>query len=261
MRQSILKQAFEGKLISSIEISKVQKEVYLIEERPEPKIYSLPIEFPLKKENISTTDLHAGILSMVIDAHESNPQYLDKLNHVKGEKIAHMVEYKIGIFLGREPVKDAAGPDDYNHLKKVEHRANMSNWFSIKKLPVGHTYESKHNIKSIIEKTKIILSTEENAAVDKLIKIFLKFDMEQAEVIATLYAGWNNLLLNGLEPTDEEIIFESRENWSDRKLTIEREKFFRTLDWMKRNDYIPEGRGQLVLKNEKSKAVKKNKIK
>jgi hypothetical protein len=32
-------------------------------------------------------------------------------------------------------------------------------------------------------------------------------------VKATAYASWNNLLLDRLDPTDDEIIYESREKW------------------------------------------------
>ena len=40
-----------------------------------------------------------------------------------------MIESRLGIDLGRTPVKDAAGPNDFKHLKKVEHRAKMTNAF------------------------------------------------------------------------------------------------------------------------------------
>ena len=37
-----------------------------------------------------------------------------------------MVEAHLGIDLGRTPVKDAAGPNDYPHLKRVEYRARKA---------------------------------------------------------------------------------------------------------------------------------------
>ncbi len=240
LRQSILKKAFEGKLVkaTSSEINVSQTSF---------------IEFPKKIENISTTDLHAGIIALVVDAHEKNPKHLNKLNHVKCEKISHMIEYKLGISLGRYPVKDAAGPDDYPHLRKVEHRANKANWFGIRKLEIGKTYFSKSGIKNAVTKIETILSKEDLIKINELVHTFLPFEMEHAELIATLYAGWNNLLIQGSKPSDEEIVFESRENWSVRKLTIEREKFFKTLNWMKTHGYIPEGKGNIVLKSEKAK--------
>src|SRR5690606_16161197 len=175
------------------------------------------------------------------------------LNHVKAEKISHLVEQKLGISLGRNPVKDAAGPDDYNHLKKVEHRANMAGWFGVKKQLIGHTYYPKAGIIKAISSVERSLPKEDLKKVQELIKTFLPFEMEHAEVIATLYAGWNNLLVAGMQPTDEEIIYESRENWSKRKLTIDRQKFFKALTWMKEHDFVPAGKGKVISLTQKRK--------
>ncbi|WP_259016800.1 restriction endonuclease subunit S [Emticicia fluvialis] len=244
LKQSILKMAFEGKLVTSQEVeSNIIKPVLI----NTSKVIN----------GISVTDLHAGIIAMVIDAHEKTPQHFAKLNHVKGEKIAHLVEYKLGISLGRTPVKDAAGPDDYSHLKAIEHRADKANWFGVKKLDIGYTYFSKPGAAKLIKKVKENVSKDELTDINNLIATFLPFTMEQAEIVATLFAGWNNLLLEGKLPTDEEIVYESRENWSERKLKIERERFFKALQWMKEHNYIPEGRGKMVLKSEKVTAKKK----
>lgn len=88
-----------------------------------------------------------------------------------------------------------------------------------------------------------------------MINLFLKFDLERAEIIATLYAGWNNLLIDGKMPTDDEIVYESRENWSKRKLTIDRERFYKALQWMRKDEIsiVPIGFGTKVLKPNKQK--------
>ena len=269
LRQSILKKAFEGKLLAHAEveaISRLERSQSAIELLPiaaepvlEYKKKGKQIHFPRLVEGISTTDLHAGVLAMVIEAHEKDSKYLMKLSHVKGEKIAHLVEAHIGVELGRVPVKDAAGPDDFPHLKKVESRATKAGWFSVKKLRVGQTYSSRRGMPKIIKKVEDVLSPEDLSEIQGLIKIFLPFDLQHAEVIATLYAGWNNLLLDGKKPTDEEIVYESRENWSDRKLTIKREDFFNTLLWMRNHNLIPVGRGRAVTKPEPNMKRRKNK--
>jgi hypothetical protein len=43
----------------------------------------------------------------------------------------------------------------------------------------------------------------------------------QAEIVATLYAAWNNLLLDGQQPNDEAIVSEAREQWHKDKLKPE----------------------------------------
>lgn len=68
----------------------------------------------------------------------------------------------------------------------------------------------------------------------------------QAEIVATLYAAWNNLLLLGRSPSDEEIVYEARENWHASKLGIDRGKFFKGLEWMREQRLVPVGRGRYV---------------
>ena len=255
LRQSILKKAFEGRLLSQAELESIQELTKSL--ATELKIAAEPqvtykkknpdVPFPKNVAGIKDTDLHAGILAMVIDAHEKSPEHHMKLSHVKGEKIAHLVEAHIGIDLGRTPRKDAAGPDDFPHLKKVESRATKAGWFGVKKLRVGQTYVSKRGMPKIIQKVKATLLAEDLQRIENLIQTFLPFELEHAEVIATLYAGWNNLLLGGKEPTDEEIVYASRENWSKRKLGIERQDFFKALKWMKEHGFLPEGKGKLVI--------------
>lgn len=255
LKQSILKMAFEGRLVSEVE---VVREKAITKPSKKSKIIKLPVEvYPRIKEGIAATDLHAGIIAMIVDLHEKHPEHLINLTHVKCEKIAHLVEAKLGISLGRMPVKDAAGPDDFPHLKKVEHRANKCNWLKVIKQDIGYTYQSKSGASKIITKVETVLGASELNQVKSLMNEFLKFDLERSEVIATIYAGWNNLLILGQQPTDEEIVFESRENWSKRKLLIERGNFFKALIWMRKHGYIPEGKGSLVLKKSEIQKIKK----
>jgi hypothetical protein len=64
--------------------------------------------------------------------------------------------------------------------------------------------------------------------------------------VATLYAAWNNLLLQGQTPDDEAIVQEARENWHASKLKIERDKFFKGLEWMRLKGLVPTGNGRYV---------------
>lgn len=279
LRQSILKKAFEGKLLSEKEIAECKQDVtyepasVLLEKMRAEKLIKETTSKKVKTKKKKTTktrsersrtkkppvpakistDIQAGVIAKVIQLHIDNPKHLENLTHIKCEKISHLVEYHLQIPLGRIPVKDAAGPDDYNHLKKVEHRANMAGYFKVSKKEIGHTYTASRNINKAIDNLEKKISTEQKKQMNNLIKLFLKFDLERAEIIATLYAGWNNLLIDGKAPTDDEIVYESRENWSKRKLTIERERFYKALNWMRKDEIalIPIGFGAKVLKSKK----------
>ncbi|HWZ21461.1 MAG TPA: restriction endonuclease subunit S [Cytophagaceae bacterium] len=253
LSQSILVKAFKGELLSNDElktdVETITKDLFPIISR----IISPQVaDFPVVLESVNTTDLHAGILALIIQAHERS-EHVNKLNHIKGEKISHLVEYHLGISLGRNPVKDAAGPDDYPHLKKVESRATKSGWFKIQKKDIGYTYLSNSTMNNVIDKLKKNLSVEQFDSVQNLIQTFLPFHMVDSEVIATVHAGWNNLLLEGKTPTDEEIVYESRENWSKRKLEIDRQVFFGAINWIKKNGFEPKGKGKKIDKGKNKK--------
>ena len=180
--------------------------------------------------------------------------------HVKAEKISHLVESHLGVDLERMPFKDAAGPNDYPHLKKVESRARKANWFDVRQQKAGGAYvfSRKPGFDALLDKTANALGGR-LAEVDALLQILLPLNTRQAEIVATLYAAWNNLLLAGRAAGDEEIVYEARENWHQAKLDIEREKFFQGLEWMRKQGLVPVGRGRYVA--EKGKPSKAGRVK
>lgn len=237
--QAVLREAFSGKPVAQD-----------ANDKPAPataKVIPFPARNLTRVANISPTDLQAGIIAMAYQRHEQTPGHLKHFHHVKAEKIVHLVEAHLGIDLERMPVKAAAGPNDYPHLKKVESRAKKASWFDVWQAKTGgaHTYHKKSSFDALLEKTAAALG-ERAAEVDTLINLLLPLDTRQAEIVATLYAAWNNLLLLGRSPGDEDIVYEARENWHTSKLEIERERFFKALEWMRKHGLIPAGRGRYV---------------
>jgi type I restriction enzyme S subunit len=277
LRQSILKKAFSGQLVAqdandepaSVLLARIKAEKVdqsdMVNPRKSEKtaaesapVKSNVIPFPVKLAHISTTDLHAGILARAYQHHEHTPKYLAYFGHVKAEKIAHLVEAHLGIDLGREPIKAAAGPNDYPHLKKIESRAQKSNWFTVrqKKDGGGYVLTKGRAFDALLGKTAHALGAHA-AAVDELMILLLPLNTKQAEIVATLYAAWNNLLLLGGSPDDEEIVYEARENWHSSKLDIERAKFFKGLEWMRQKGLVPAGKGRYVDVKQKRKTTRR----
>lgn len=232
LKKSLLHRAFTGELTHDLRESKI-------------------IQFPVAVPNITTTDLHAGILAMAYRIHEQHGKQAE-FGHVKGEKISHLIESLVGIDLGRMPVKDAAGPNDFPHLQKVEHRAKKAGYFLFQRAGGAYRVTKYRKFDELLARTESVLG-ERRAEVDRLLDLMWPMTAQQAEVFATVFAAWNNLLLDGEPISDERIVQEARENWHPDKLKIPREKFFAAITWIKEKGICPEGKGKKVL----NKAVKK----
>lgn len=226
LKKSLLHEAFSGGLPKSVS-------------------HAVVVPFPTKVPNITTTDLHAGILATAYGLHEKYSRQ-KHFGHVKAEKIAHMVEAHLGIDLDRSPIKDAAGPNDYPHQQKVEHRARKAGYFDFKRVE-GAGYQVKRlcQFDALVNRARESLG-ERNKSVDELLELMLPMTTQQAEICATVHAAWNNLLLDGQSPTDEEIVYEARENWHPAKLNIPRERFFAAIDWLREKNIVPIGKGKKV---------------
>jgi hypothetical protein len=203
------------------------------------------MHFPVTLTTMSITDLHVGVLAVAYANHETLHRASD-FGHVKAEKIAHMVEAYVGVDLGRAPVRDAAGPNDFPHLKKVEHRADKAGYLTFARQPSGaYRVTKKAGFDSLVTKTRTALG-DRNQDLDKLLNLMTPMTTKQAEIFATVYAAWNNLLIDGEPITDERIVHAAREDWHSDKLNIPRDKFFTAIEWIRTKGLCPEGKGKRV---------------
>jgi type I restriction enzyme S subunit len=226
LKKSLLHQAFSGALTRRTQAATL-------------------VQFPVRIPRINTTDLHAGILAIAYQLHERQNQQA-AFGHVKAEKIAHMVEAHLGIDLGRKPLKDAAGPNDFPHLIKVEARAVRTKCFRFDKTAKsGYRFTKLRGYDRLIARIRTALG-ERNADIDALLELMVRMTPGQAEILATVYAAWNNLMIDNLPITDEAIVFEARENWHEDKYKIPRHKFFIAIEWMKKHNLVPIGKGKKV---------------
>jgi hypothetical protein len=79
--------------------------------------------------------------------------------------------------------------------------------------------------------------------IQSLLKLFEGLDTDQAEIIATLYACWNDLLLDDEIVTDDFILREFLKNWHPKKTKFTRARLVRALAWMRDNGVVPKGLG------------------
>ncbi|SIQ12114.1 restriction endonuclease subunit S [Bosea sp. TND4EK4] len=79
---------------------------------------------------------------------------------------------------------------------------------------------------------------------DKLVTNFADLTTHAAEAVATLYAVWNDALIDGKVPSDQELISAFLNDWHTKKRDNFRPNELRTwLGWMRRHGLVPCGAG------------------
>lgn len=201
-----------------------------------------------RKLSLSPEEKHALLIIWAYSRHRNANTELT-FGHTKSEKIVHLFENYAEIDLNRNPIKDAAGPNDFGRVVNViEPLATTEKYYSVVKEEKRYTYTFGRNSFKGIKKLEAELSASQKSKMDKVISLLVLKNTEEAELIATVYSAWNNLLIRGEEVSDEAIVYESRENWHPKKLEIERKKFFKTIKVLKSSTILPKGNGKLVEK-------------
>jgi hypothetical protein len=87
--------------------------------------------------------------------------------------------------------------------------------------------------------------SEQLPRIHEIIQRFAKAKTLTCEIASTLYAAWNDLVIDGRDPTDEEIIREASDpkRWHESKATIEKTKWPTALKWMRERGLVPRGYG------------------
>ncbi|MEX1036893.1 MAG: restriction endonuclease subunit S [Sneathiella sp.] len=212
LKQSILQKAFSGELTSSIQTA--------------------------------SSEFSAHIIAFAYARHRSNRRN-KTFGRVKAQKTLQLVESIGGIDLGRVPIKDAAGPNDSAHMRQAENWAVANDYFEF--VPRGDGYDFRQRSgfdKRLVEGCARF--EQYRSKIERVVDLLLPMDSEKAEVFATVHAAWNNLVSDGLEVTDQKILWEARDNWHAGKLDIPEEKFREAIRYIRSNNLIPDGTAKIV---------------
>jgi type I restriction enzyme S subunit len=162
-------------------------------------------------------------------------------------KLFYLAEAHIGLQgLMLQPERKQAGPF-YKWIYEFEKIGQSAKWFSVntKVLTNGNPkveYTTLPNIAQPLKLIEQICTPQQLKELDRLFSLFAGKNTEEAEIIATLFAVWNDFLIDGHTPSDDEIVKEVRENWHESKTRFTPAQLKENLNWMRRNDLVPQGR-------------------
>ena len=156
-------------------------------------------------------------------------------------KTLYLCEAHLQMPLQGKYKREAAGPLD-NNLYKIESLMKKQGWFKIVKIGSMYKYSSIQNrngYKKYFDK----YWSEYQDKLNNLLSLVKKWTTEQSEIIGTVFAVWNDLLIENKNPSDEEIIYEVKNNWHHKKQRFSDNRLKKAIKWMKENNLIPQGYG------------------
>ncbi|GEM_PF-1267590 len=128
----------------------------------------------------------------------------------------------------------------YSGIREVETYAEGRRWFSNHSRQWGVEYIPGDAFTNALAFAPSFLHGRAGA-MREIAALLAGLDTDGAEAVGTLYAAWNDFLLDDVQPDDATIIREVRENWHAEKAKIPVAAWEHWLAWMRAHDLTPRG--------------------
>lgn len=163
---------------------------------------------------------------------------------VKLQKLIHLCEHVAELEeVGAHYARRAAGPYDNKMMYGIAKGLSVQKWFSEVRDGQRTFYRP---LEKAGEHQKYLAHWESKLPqIHRVLQLLGKAETQQCEIVSTLYAAWNDLLIEGKSPSDKEIIFEASDavRWHESKTKIPAGKWPVALQWMREKALIPKGFG------------------
>jgi type I restriction enzyme, S subunit len=170
----------------------------------------------------------------------------DTFGRIQLEKLLYLCEAHLGIDLEGEYKRQAAGPLDAD-IYKIESLARKYKWFdSRKRAGFGIKYLPGTEITDRTGAARTLLGAK-TSEMDRLLGWFEKMTTEQAEVFATVFAAWNDLLIDGANANEDQIIEQVRQHWHASKERFTPQRLRDCISWIQSNHFSPRGIGSRTM--------------
>lgn len=184
------------------------------------------------------------------------------LGRIKLAKILYLTDTMLDLGLEGNYYREKYGPLDQQWFYQKNYNLEISGekfeYFKVENIEITNRDDELDETKTRyvsgrnINETKLIfnrLFNEKSEEFQRILNIFKKLDTSRSEIVATLFACWNDKLIKNPKkiPTDDEIINDFRNNWHDNKLKYAPQRLKIALQWMRDNNLIPKGTGRATL--------------
>ena len=172
-----------------------------------------------------------------------------RLGRVKLHKLFYFAEATFQAPLEGNYLRYRNGPYDGEMIDEFERRGRKEQFLEIGSWQLGAKggviYHLGENGEQELEKARAVLG-EKWGDLERLVRHFGTCKTETIEHYATLFAVWNDFLLAGKTPTDDEIIDDVLFNWHRNKQNTAAAVWRIFLRQMKADGWIPKGSGPIT---------------
>lgn len=174
-----------------------------------------------------------------------------KFGLTKFEKLLHLADYYvIKRNLGQCYYKKPAGPYDNRFTKVYFEQTTKSKWYhqsgngDFNRIVAGEKQEKSTGVYDFF-------TDEELEKLKNLVATFSSSNYEQPEIVSTMFAVWNNRIIKQ-EPISDELLKQDFLAWDEGKAKY-KDRLDKALEWMKKEEMIPDGWGKVIEEAKKKK--------
>lgn len=194
---------------------------------------------PAKKEAPATFK-RSVLAAYIADALCDHPTF----GRVKFQKLLHLCEAHLEIQeVAGNYHRDAAGPFDTQMMQSVHSQIEKQGWITPIRGEKGWTYARGAKVETYRDHFARYFG-ERKQAIEDLLALIAPMKTQQAEIVSTAFAAWNDLLLEGKSPTDHEIVDLILNDWAESKKAITADRWHSALAWMREKGLVPRGLGE-----------------
>lgn len=162
---------------------------------------------------------------------------------VKFQKILHLTEYHCQIDMNSNYSKKVAGPHDTTLINNLVSNLQRYNFYKIDDKNKKHDFIEMSSSNELVEKFNDMFD-DQKKSVNQIIELFSNKSWEFCELISTLYAVWNNRIINKEDITNK-LLTQDFLKWNESKI-----KFIDKIDygikWIKDHNLEPLGWGNII---------------
>ncbi|GGF30039.1 restriction endonuclease subunit S [Flavobacterium limi] len=204
------------------------------------------------KENVKTISVGSkkieNPLKTILGGHIINLNNTTDFGRVKFQKLLFLTEYICKIDFDSNYVKKVAGPYDDSLIKNIEADFNRMRFFNVIQDKTDRKRVRYTALPAANELENLFLEnfSDESVKINSTILKFRPLNWGECELIATLYAVWNNRIIKN-EPITDELLYSDFMEWDQQKKKYH-SVFHKWLFWMKEERIIPDGWGKYIEK-------------